>query len=155
MYKGFKTYRHFLNAKLHALSFVISGSTQVIDEELQERGLHSTTELSDKEAELLYRKFAEVAKNVGSRKKAAEPSSTEKQRKAIIKLYKYVLHWTQEGAFSYLLDTCPAYRKRLNSFEITNSKIYTLLNMLTVKDASKIIKRLKAIIAENNSGGVL
>jgi hypothetical protein len=46
MYRGYKTYRHFLNAKLHALSIIFCGDDTVIEEELHKRGLASVIDLS-------------------------------------------------------------------------------------------------------------
>ena len=71
------------------------------------------------------------------------------QRKAIIKITKYTLHWSPEATFSYCLETCPALRNRLNIFEIKRSKLSALYNALSVSQASKIIKRLDQLIKKN------
>jgi hypothetical protein len=150
MYRGFKTYRHYLNYKLHALSAIICGDDCVIDEELAARGLSSVKELSNPEAKELVNKFTAIAKKVSSnvnelKTAIGEGKMTERQRAAIIKVAKYILHWSNESLFSYILDTYPAYRNRLSQWEVRNSKLNKLFGLLSSKDADKIIKRLDQI----------
>jgi len=150
MYRGFKTYRHFLNYKLHALSAIICGDDYVIDGELAARGLSSVKELSNPEAKELVEKFTATAKRVsnnvdGLKAAIGEGKITDRQRAAIIKVGKYILNWSNESIFSYILDTCPAHRKRLSLWEVRNSKLNKLLGLLSSKDADAVIKRLDQI----------
>ena len=156
MYRGYKTYRHFLNYSLHALSVVICGDDTVIDEELSQQGLSSVKELSDKEARLLYRQLSEVAKRTAKHTSVIETAiglgkMTDRQRKAIIKISKYNFNWSNEATFSFIAEMFPDYRKRMSLWEVENSKLNKLFGLLTMKDADKIIKRLLSI-EKRNSG---
>lgn len=156
MYRGYKTYRHYLNAKLHALSAVISGDNTVIDAELAERGLASVKELTTDEARLLYRTLSEAAKKVSNNMdqvKAAmgQGKMTDRQRAAIIKIAKYKFNWSNEALFSYIAEMFPNYLKHLTNWEIKNSKLYKLFGRLTAKDADRIIKRLDQIQKRNKN----
>ena len=154
MYRGYKTYRHYLNAKLHALSAVICGDDTVIDEELARRGLKSVTELTPADAKLIHTQLTEVARKVSNNVNELKSiigagRITDRQRAAIIKSAKYKINWSQEATFSYILESLPEYRKRLSSWEIENSKLNKLYSILTTKDADKIIKRLDMIQKRN------
>lgn len=154
MYRGYKTYRHYLNAKLHALSTVICGDDTVIDEELARRGLKSVTELSPADAKLLHTQLTEVARKVSNNVNELKSiigagRITDRQRAAIIKIARYKFNWSQEATFSYILESLPGYRKKLSSWEIENSKLNKLYSILTAKDADKIIKRLDMIQKRN------
>ncbi|MCS7054086.1 MAG: DUF1018 domain-containing protein [Ignavibacterium sp.] len=154
MYRGFKTYRHFLNYQLHALSAIICGDDTVIDEELARRGFESVKQLNDREAELLYRQLKEVVnklKSPPSELKLSPPRMTDKQRKAILKLARYTFNWSDEALISYIFDMYPDKRKRLNNWEIKNANIHKIFNMLSIKEADKVIKRLDKIKARNES----
>jgi hypothetical protein len=155
MYRGFKTYRHYLNYKLHALSAVICGDDAVIDAQLAERGLTSVKDLSLREAQQLAKELTIVAKNVSNnvnklKEAIGQGKMTANQRSAIIKIAKYKLGWGTEAIFSYILDTCPDHRTRLSKWEIENSKLNHLFGLLSSKDADKIIKRLDAIQKRNS-----
>ena len=84
MYKGYQSYRHYLNSKLHGLSVRICGGREVLDQEiysiLQRRSakagaqdsLHigastdsiSTTMLTDTEASDLYNRLIGTCRKV-------------------------------------------------------------------------------------------
>lgn len=148
MYQGYKSYRHFLNAKLHALSIIICGDDTVIDVELAERGLSSVKELSLKDAKFIYKQLYEIARQITGQK-YEKGKMTGKQKSIIFKIAKYNFNWSDEAIFSYILDTFTHYRKRLSSWEIQNSKLNKLLRLLTIKDADKLIKRLIEIEKRN------
>lgn len=154
MYRGFKTYRHYLNYQLHALSAVICGDDTVIDDELARRGLTSVKDLSLRDAQALVKDLTLVAKkvsnNVNQLKEAiGQGRMTVSQRAAIIKIAKYIFNWSNEAIFSFILETFPDYRNKLSKWEIENSKLYKLFGLLSSKDADKIIKRLDAIKKRN------
>jgi len=154
MYRGFKTYRHFLNYSLHALSAVICGDDTVIDQELYLRNLKSVKELTDLEAKLLCRQLAEIAKKVTNNTNVLKAvidlgKMSLNQRKAIIKITKYNFNWTTEATFSFIAEMFPDYRKRLSTWEIQKSKLNKLYGLLNKKDADKIIKRLISIEKRN------
>ncbi|HPI38896.1 MAG TPA: hypothetical protein PK397_13225 [Ignavibacteriaceae bacterium] len=156
MYRGFKTYRHFLNAKLHALSIVICGDNTVIDAELQRRGLASVIDLSLKDAKLLYKELSYVAKKTSYSKQVLNDAIglgkiTKKQRNIILKITRYNFRWTDEAIFSFIAEMFPNARKRLSIWEVQNSKLYKLINILDSKDADKIIKRLLGIEKRNKN----
>lgn len=154
MYRGFKTYRHYINYQLHALSAVICGDDAVIDDELARRGLNSVKDLSLRDAQALVKDLTLVAKkvsnNVNQLKEAiGQGRMTNAQRSAIIKVAKYIFNWENEAIFSFILSTFPDYRNKLSRWEIENSKLYKLFGLLSSKDADKIIKRLDAIKKRN------
>lgn len=167
MYKGFQSYRHYLNSKLHALSLRICGSREVLDQEIcnilgsrQEAGhapvdTVSTTMLTEEEAGELYQRLCKVASKVSANIKASrkiignDDAMTDGQRKALIKLTKYQLSWSAEATFSYILGIVPDKRKRLSPWEIQNSKLQRLFGLLTKKDADRVIKRLDKIKKRN------
>jgi hypothetical protein len=169
MYKGYYSYRGYLNAKLHAVSIKICGDTTVLNDEIvkivesrKEKLADapeiievSTKSLTDKEAANLYHKLLStlnsVSKNVTKAKDiiGSDDSMTVGQRKAMIKITKYDFHWSPEATFSFILQVLPAKRKRLSSWEIQNSKLLKLYTLISRKEADKIIKRLDKIIKRN------
>lgn len=175
MYRGFQSYRHYLNAKLHGLSIRICGSREVLEQEiyaiLSSRELHpaakdslrnessvtsvSTTMLSDSEARDLYVKLLGVCRSVQDNLKKSrqltgnDDSMTPGQRKAIIKITRYDFMWSPEAAFSFIIGLFPEKRKRLSPWEIQNSKLDRLYGILTKKDADRVIKRLDKIKKRN------
>lgn len=175
MYKGYASYRHYINAKLHALSIKICGGREVLDESIyriikdrpaatalwletvESTGQVSTTMLTDAEASNLYRElistFRDVHKNISSAKEiiGTKDSITVSQRKAIIKIAKYEFHWSAEATFSFILTVLPEKRKKLSNWEIQNSKLLKLYTLICRKDADKIIKRLDKIKKRNHS----
>jgi len=155
MYRGFKTYRHFINAKLHALSAIICGDDTVLDENLSLAGLKSVTELDLEDARKLYFRFAELAKQ--SAQKTDEMKSAIglgkmniNQRKLIIRITKYKFRWSPQATFSFIAETFPDHRKRLSLWEIENSKLGKLYSLLSAKDADHLIKRLIQIEKRND-----
>lgn len=156
MYRGYKTYRHYINAKLHALSIVISGDETVLDEELALRNKTSVKELSDKEARELHRQLSEVVKRLGKNPNELKSALggnhiTDRQRNAILKLARHNFGWSDAAIFSYIAEMFPEKRKKMNTWEVQNSKIYKLFGMLSSKEADKVIKRLDQI-KKRNSG---
>lgn len=175
MYKGFQSYRHYLNAKLHGLSVRICGGREVLDQEIYsilshrsakagaQDSLHigastnsvSTTMLTDTEASDLYNRLLKVCKTVQANLKTSkmitgtDNDMTQGQRKAIIKLSKYDFKWSPEATFSYILGIVPDKRKRLSPWEIQNSKLQRLFGLLTKKDADRVIKRLDKMKKRN------
>lgn len=75
------------------------------------------------------------------------------QRKAIIKITKYDFNWAPEATFSFILKVIPQRRKQLSNYELKNSKLNILYNLLTHKDADMIIKRLIKIKERNLKNG--
>ncbi len=175
MYKGYQSYRHYLNSKLHGLSVRICGGREVLDQEiysiLQRRSakagaqdsLHigastdsiSTTMLTDTEASDLYNRLISTCRKVQANLKASKQLTgtdgdmTQGQRKAIIKLTKYEFNWSPEATFSYILGIVPERRKRMSPWEIQNSKLQRLFGLLSKKDADRIIKRLDKMKKRN------
>ena len=154
MYRNFRTYRHFLNAKLHALSTVICGDDTVLDSELEFRNKKSVTELTEKEAKDLYKEFLALAKkcviNTDKLKEiTGDKRSTPNQHMAIIKIARWNLKWKDESICGYILDTFPDLRKKMLEYEIANAKVYRFLYALDIKMADKIIKRLDSIQKRN------
>lgn len=153
-YKGYKTYRHFLNAKLHALSALICGDDTVIDAELQRFGVDSVTALSDADAKAVYENLRIISRQIRHNRNAINEliglkRMTPNQRACIIKITKYNFGWGIESTFSYILETFPHLRKRLSSWEIENSKLRKLYSIMNAKEADKIIKRLDQIQKRN------
>ena len=158
MYRNYKSYRHFLNAKLHALSVVISGDDTVLEAELGLMGKDSVKDLTDAEAKQLYKDFIEVAKKNSAnldKVKAiiGQNRSTQAQNKAIIKICRYNLGWKDESICGYILETIPELRKKMLEYEIKKHKVYRFLNALNVKQADRVIKRLDRIQRRNNGKG--
>lgn len=156
MYRDYKTYRHFLNAKLHALSALICGDDTVIDAELQRFGVESVTALSDADAKAVYDNLRIISKQIRHNRNAigeliGPKRMSSNQRACIIKITKYKFNWGLAATFSYILETFPQFRKRLSPWEIQNNKLRKLYSFLTAKDADKIIKRLDQIQKRNNS----
>jgi len=164
--KSYKSRRAFLNAKLHAISITMCGDKSVLEQSVYEmllsRGLTksditscSVLQLTDEEAEAIYVTMGEANKHVQANiKKAHEytgqnQNMTYKQRNLIIKLTKYTWKWKPEATFSYLLETLPHIRQRLNSFEIQKSKLQALYSQMQVEDADKVIKRLTQLEKNN------
>ena len=168
MYKGYYSYRGYINAKLHALSIKICGDTSMLESEIiktietreDKSGDKdfieiSTKSLTDKEAANMYHKLLttlnSVSKNITSAKNiiGTNDSMTVAQRKAIIKITKYEFNWSPEATFSFILTVLPEKRKKLSSWEIQNSKLLKLYTLISRKDADKIIKRLDKIKKRN------
>ncbi len=157
MYHGFKTYRHFLNCKLHALSAVICGDDTLLDENLTLAGVKSVTELELNDARKLYYAFTKLAKESSGRTNEMKAAiglgmMTHNQRAMIIKISRYNWNWTDEAIFSFIAEMFPDYRKRLSLWEIENSKLNKLFGLLSAKDADKIIKRFLQIEKRNSTG---
>lgn len=174
-YRGFQSYRHYINSKLHGLSIRICGSREVLDTEiyriLNSRSLRpaaqdslsktagassvSTTMLSDHEAQDLYNRLCKVAAKVSANIKGAkkiigdDDAMTDGQRKAIIRLSRYNFSWTPEATFSFILGVVPEKRKRMSPWEIQNSKLQRLFGLMSKKDADRVIKRLDRIKKRN------
>lgn len=155
MYRGYATYRAFLNAKLHALSAVICGDDELIDSILADKNLKSVKELSTRDASELYQFLLSEAKR--RQPNADQVNSilgkgrmTDNQRNLIIKVTKYNFHWSPEATFSYIVEMFPDYRKRLSLWEVQNSKLGKLFSLLTAQDADRVIKRLLAIEKRNS-----
>lgn len=168
MYKGYYSYRGYINAKLHALSIKICGDTSMLESEIiktietreDKSGDKdfieiSTKSLTDKEAANMYHKLLttlnSVSKNITSAKNiiGTNDSMSVAQRKAIIKITKYEFNWSPEATFSFILTVLPEKRKKLSSWEIQNSKLLKLYTLISRKDADKIIKRLDKIKKRN------
>jgi hypothetical protein len=166
--KNYKSRRAFLNAKLHAYSIQICSDTTLLEqcvfEALVARGLSkhdikscSVLQLTDEEAEAIYKTLSETNKQVSANvKKAYEYTGqnqdmTFKQRNLIIKLTKYTWKWTPEATFSYILESCPHLRSKLTNFEIQKSKLKALFSLMVIEDADKVIKRLTQLEAKNNN----
>lgn len=169
MYKNFASYRHYLNAKLHAMSITLSGDSTLIEsliwECLQKRepaqlplGLTSSAEnggewkpsvkdLTDSEAKNLYNLMIQLLSGQQQYIKETgieghKQTLTDRQRRAIIALTKYKLNMSPDAAFTYILDTFPEKRRRLTEWEIKHSRLTKLFSLLDKKEASKLIKRL-------------
>lgn len=154
MYRGFQSYRHFINYSLHSLSTVICGDDTVLRAELARLGVSSTKDLPYKEARRLYNELSFIAKgasrNLNMLKTAiGQGGMTKRQRAMIVRITKYVFLWSPEATFSFIIEMFPDYRKRLTIWEVQNSKLNKLFGILTGKDADKLIKRLIKIEKRN------
>ena len=171
--------RKTLNAKLHALSYVICGSDEVLRSmlmltrfsdqrqmelvnaiQISNRSQISTTDLTDAEAEEIHKELKSFISKQNKFKKAVLSNTgvvaplpigtmTPGQRAAIIKITKYIFKWSPDATFSYILETAPDARKYLSSFEIKKSSLSKLFSVLNKYNADKIIKRLDKIKKHN------
>ena len=157
--------RKLLNAKLHALSSVICSSDEVLR---SVTGGRSVKELTDDEAQKAHNDLKAFVVKQNRFKKSVlkdtgvtEPnthqpttnngqSMSDGQRRAIIKITKYIFHWSPEATFSYILETCPPLRSRLNNFEIKKSSLTKLFSIMSRQDAHKVIRRLDKIQNANH-----
>ena len=169
MYKGFKSYRHFLNSRLHAYSHIICGDDSVLHNEvwniitarkielplINPQKPDSVLNLTDDEAKTLYITLRTVAqkvyKNMSQINQIIGGQMTQKQKNCIIKICKYKFNWTAEATFSYILETLPHKRKRLTPFEIQKCKLGRLYSIMGREDADKVIKRLDKIREKNEN----
>lgn len=169
MYRGYKTYRGYLNAKLHGLSIVISGSSELLKYEVCEiiKARENTDSLdqskpdlielsvkllTDKEAVTLYNKLINVANDIEKNSRKAKQilklndGMTDGQMKAIISICKYKLKWKPESTFKYLTKTIPEIKDRIKPGS-TNLKL--LFANIKKSEANTIIKRLDMMIKKN------
>lgn len=162
MYKGYKTYRSYINAKLHGLTIVICGDRSVLDNEISQilkkrnpptlKAAISTTVLTDREATDLYNKLIGVAKQQERNKIKAkqivnsEDIMTDGQRKAIISICRYQFNWKAESTFNYILKTIPELSSRVKFKDVNLELLYA---NITKSEADKIIKRLDMIKRKN------
>jgi hypothetical protein len=179
MYKGFKTERAFYNCKLHGLANIIAGggAGDFLKEEVikimgkrtsppamslddKTFGFAVTSgvrDLTDPEAKGLYFKLVNVTRNIKENMKVTREilgtdtgnKISDLQRKKIIKITKYNFGWSLQVTFSKILEFCPELGKRLTPWQIQNTKIQYLYNLLTKQQAGKIIKRLESIERKN------
>lgn len=174
MYKGFKTERAFYNCKLHGLAVVITteeNANDFLKEEVvkilklreypcnlfsKESSSSGVKELSDIEAKTLYFRLLKVAQNMKANVKSAREITgtpgneiTDDQRKYIIKICKYQFKWSAQVTFSKIIEICPELNKRLTPWQIQNTKIGVLYNILSKAQAHKIIKQLLQIEKRN------
>ena len=172
MHKGYKSERAFYNAKLHGLAVVIYGESTASEflkdhvyKLISKRSapgsislfhIYSVTDLTDKEARQLYFELLAACKRVKANSKVTDiilgikgSEMSDAQRKRIIKLAKYNFNWTIEVTFSKILEFCPELAKRLTPWQIQNTKIQPLFNLLNKKQADRIIKRLEKIERRN------
>ncbi len=172
MYRGFKTERAFYNAKLHGLAAVIYGDNTAgeflkdhvykIISKRSNRGdislfqIYSVTDLTDKEAKTLYYDLLSVCQNIKANAKVTNAilgiqgnQMSDEQRKLIIKLTKYKFKWSAEVTFSKITEICPELAKRMTPWQIKNTKLLPLFNLMNKKQADKLIKRLEKIEERN------
>lgn len=149
MARQYKTYRHFLNAKLHALSAVICGDDQIIDAWLEEHKFNSVKDIPNQEAKLLYecllKRASLSAKTHRKFLQIGGQAMTDNQYKMIVAKTRYEFGWSTEAVFSYILKTHPHLGKKLNSIEIKNNDVGKLLRLMSRVDGDKLIKRLLSI----------
>jgi hypothetical protein len=109
--------------------------------------------LTDQEAEQLYDKLVPLANNaaknlnqlkLGAGIKAGALMSVD-QRKKIIRILRYVLKWSPQASFEFIITALPEYRKRLTPGEIEKYDLFALYGILQYTHADKIIKRLEKI----------
>jgi hypothetical protein len=74
---------------------------------------------------------------------------SDEQRKLIIKLTKYKFNWSAEVTFSKITEICPELAKRMTPWQIKNTKLLPLFNLMNKKQADKIIKRICKIDERN------
>jgi len=163
MYKGFKTYRHYVNARLHTYSRGITGDDTALRENvagiLKERGVegNSVKLLTDQEAELLLKEFGRMLQKIYKNQEVIdkiignERMMTVNQRACILKLARYKFSWQPPATFSFILEVFPKYREKLTPWEIKNSKLRKLYSLITCEDADLIIKKLDKIQERNFS----
>jgi hypothetical protein len=73
----------------------------------------------------------------------------DRQIRAIIRVAKYKLRWKRSSIFSYILESCPELRERLNVHEIKHSKTSALFQLMDSSQKSLVIKRLDQIQKHN------
>lgn len=155
MYRGYKTYRHFLNAKLHALSAIICGDDTILREALLSYNVSSVKDLDFRSAQELYRQLKIAAQQMTKKTNELKEAiglgkMTNAQRALIIRLTKYKFQWSTEATFSYIVEMFPDYRKRLSIWEVQHSQLGKLFHLLSSRDADRVIKRLLAIEKRNS-----
>jgi len=172
-YKECKSKRAYHNKHIHSCAAVIFGADDMKEEvskevkkiiegrkntlfnSTPEADSYSVSLLTDIEAEELCKKMQGVATQVKKNANKANEligiknEATVDQKKKIIRITKYVFKWSVPASFSFILNMFPDKRKRLNSWEIQNSKIDRLYKMLSKDDADKIIKKLEKIEERN------
>ncbi len=154
MYHNFKTYRGYLNARLHALSIVICGDDTTLRAELARLGKSHTTEITDNEAKQLLKELEATAtvvkKNIAQVKQILSPDAlTDKQRRKIIWLTKYNFHWLPQSTFSFIVKMFPYLRDNLTRWELKHSNLQALFRIVSADEADEIIKRLTKIKGQN------
>lgn len=124
-------------------------------------GSWRVTNLTDGEARGLYFQLLKDCKNVKANMKTSNmilgiqgSEMNDAQRKRIIKLAKYNFGWTVEVTFSKILEFCPELAKRLTPWQIQNTKIQPLYNLMSKIQANRVIKRLEKIERRNHENEV-
>lgn len=184
MYRGYKSKRAYLNAKIHALSHKIYEDTgaeehlaELIGDIIAKRpqssvdlfnetpggnvsGKCGVSLLTDSEARSLYYELVSTLKKLKANTKATNAilgiktsAMTDEQRRKIIKITRYVFGWSIEVTFSKILEFCPELAKRLTPWQIKQTKIVPLYNLLNARQANSIIKRLEKIEKRNKENG--
>ena len=172
-YKGYKSERAFYNAKIHGLAILIAGPQnshdlikgelrKIIDKRISppnmfdKPGTESVTDLRDQEARQLYYDLLNTCQKVKANIKTTNsilglPGSgmTDRQRKKLIRITKYKFNWSAEVTFSKFIEICPKLAKRLTPWQIKNTKLLPLFNLMSNGQADKIIKRLEKIEERN------
>lgn len=177
MYKGFITERAFYNSKIHALAIIIAGLPaseeflrnevwKVANKRKQPFGLFAgvevpvkrVSELTDLEARQLYYDLLTTCRKVKANVKTTNAilglqgnQMSDEQRKKLIKITKYNFKWSAEVTFSKIVEICPELGKRLTPWQIKNTKLLPLFNLMNKKQADKIIKRLEKIEERNKN----
>ncbi|HRE42315.1 MAG TPA: hypothetical protein PLG90_13395 [Ignavibacteria bacterium] len=184
-YKGFKNQRAFHNNKIHALASMIVPSDMLdefkkdkVKKILEKRFgenmpscnfcgkdecmfcsftkiTGSVLELTNEEAELLYKNLLSDYERVKNNNKVVEnilgtgKMMSDAQRKKIIRICRYKFNWSIEVTFSKLLEFIPDLRKKLTQWEIEKYKMVALYGKINKQQAGKIIKILEKIEKNN------
>jgi len=174
MYRGYKSKRAYLNAKIHGLSHKIYEDSaeehlaELIGDIIAKRPKSSVdlfnetpcgvSLLTESEARSLYFELVDSLKRLKANTKATNSllgiktsAMTDEQRRKIIKITRYVFGWSIEVTFSKIIEFCPELAKRLTPWQIKQTKIVPLYNLLSVKQANSIIKRLEKIERRNKA----
>lgn len=174
-YRGYKDKRSYHNAKIHAMAHIVYSEgakeclsnavkTIVSDRPFKEKILQpsksnegwSISSLTDREAEELYNDLLAVCKRVKANMKQTKQildykdgMMTDRQRRKLIRITRYKFRWGAEVTFSKIVEYCPELTKKLTTWQIKQTKLFPLFNLITNEQADKIIKRLEKIEERN------
>ncbi|MBV6480235.1 MAG: hypothetical protein HGGPFJEG_03088 [Ignavibacteria bacterium] len=174
MFKGYKSERAYYNAKIHGMACIIYSEgaddflresiTQIInrrpasllfENKNSDGGVSS---LTDQEAKSFFNELLAVTKRVkanmettGALLGVKTNQMTDVQRKKIIKLTRYIFKWSIDVSFSKITEYCPDLLKRLTTWQIKNTKIQPLFNLISRTQADHIIKILEQIEKRNKN----
>jgi hypothetical protein len=146
--------RKQLNKTLHALSARICGDDTALRAILPEYNCESTLQLTDEQAQeirtALTNHLYKSERSLHQAEVGIGNLITKKQKSSLYAICKNKLQWEKQTLFSYILGCFPYLREKLTAHELKRSDLAKLYQILTVTEASKVIKRLDKIIKRNN-----